>query len=112
MLPEELQTSVIRRSTQLAVTIRQYLDGNVESRSVHALLSEIVIEAEIDERWNLPLARGEEALWSLVWSAQHLCSPSHPIRLARQALEPHLQAVEQGKPLPFGTSSGRPRGAA
>ena len=107
----ELQSSVTRRSGQLAVAGRQYLDGEADAKSVQTLEDEILTEAESDERWKLPVAHGEDALWSLVWSPQHLCGPNHPLVVARQGLEPSLQAIEHGSPLPAGVSAGRPRDA-
>ena len=112
MQAPELKDSVTMRSTQLAATVRQYLAEESDEMNVHALVNEILTEAESDERWNLPFAAGEEALWSLVWTAQHLCGTDHTRDLARQNLEPILLAFEQGKSLPAGFQAKHPRGAA
>ena len=108
----ELQEVVAGRAKELTVAVRQYIDGRSSAKDVHALLNTILTEAEADERWKLPVAQEEEALWSLVWSAQHLCGSEHSMDLARERLEPILQALEQRTALPKGMYARRPRSAA
>jgi hypothetical protein len=103
---------VAARSRQLAEAVKDYLRGAIDAYTVQRLIDGLLLEAEQEDTLGLETVKEEDALWCLVWMAQHLCSESHPVVLAKVALQPVLNAVETGAPLPNGYTGKRPKGAA
>ena len=99
---------VVARRSKLVQTIHDYLAGQSDERTVQFHLDGIFNDWEAGNYAASAVHDSEAAFWSVVWTAQHLCSESHSLTLASEHLKPPLSALLTGAPLPAGISARRP----
>ena len=96
------------RAPAMCQSINSYLSGLSDEHQVQAQINVVLRDWELGAFSEQPPQQDEEAFWCLLWSAQHLCSASHRLELAKRELEPILRAVIDKSSLPFGVTARRP----